>query len=342
MIRCFLADSCSCRGGDSAGPPGRQAWRPAGACCSTRTTAIRTTAALPIGWTARSRPGSRWPSSRTSPGTAIRGTGLARSIVTHGEPYTGAEPAMREHFFERIRPIVETALRENRTDDWPIITLNLDFKTLEPEHLQAVWALLGEYESWLTTAERPATEGTIAGPRRQARAGADGGSGRAAGRVLRPRARRAGSCGCSGRSPRAVKGAPPIAPVRTNYRRWSNNPWSVVEPEGQPKSGVLDARGRGAPGVGRPRRARRGALDQVLHAERARPGRCLRRLVRLLQLRIAGRRPGEVASRRSRPAWTSWRWISTRSSRRCCAPAYDARFVVLKSSGRSLELVAAH
>jgi len=37
---------------------------------------------------------------------------------------------------------------------------------------------------------------------------------------------------------RAATGAPPIPPVRTNYRRWSNNPWSVVEPEGQPKSGA--------------------------------------------------------------------------------------------------------
>ena len=25
---------------------------------------------------------------------------------------------------------------------------------------------------------------------------------------------------------------------KTNYRRWSNNPWSVVEPEGQPKAGA--------------------------------------------------------------------------------------------------------
>ncbi len=164
------------------------------------------------------------------------GTGLARSIVTHGEPYTGAEPGMREHFFERIRPIVETALRENRTDDWPILTLNLDFKTLEPEHLQAVWTLLGEYESWLTTAERPATEGTIAvldvrpvlvltGDQAEQQA------------AFYDRVPAGGKLRLFGAIPRPVKGAPPIAPVRTNYRRWSNNPWSVVEPEGQPKSG---------------------------------------------------------------------------------------------------------
>ena len=60
---------------------------------------------------------------------------------------------MREYFFERIRPIVEKALQENRRDDWPIITLNLDFKSDEPEHHAAVWKLLGEYESWLCTAQ---------------------------------------------------------------------------------------------------------------------------------------------------------------------------------------------
>ena len=156
--------------------------------------------------------------------------------MTHGEPYTGAEPGMREHFFERIRPIVETALRENRTDDWPIVTLNLDFKTLEPEHLQAVWTLLGEYESWLTTAERPATEGPIAvldvrpvlvltGDEDEQQA------------AFYDRVPPGGKLRLFGAIPRPVKGAPPIAPVRTNYRRWSNNPWSVVEPEGQPKSG---------------------------------------------------------------------------------------------------------
>ena len=52
-------------------------------------------------------------------------TGTGRSLVTHGAPFTGNEPAMRDYFFERIRPLVERALRENRRDEWPLITLNL-------------------------------------------------------------------------------------------------------------------------------------------------------------------------------------------------------------------------
>ena len=39
---------------------------------------------------------------------------------------------------------------------------------------------------------------------------------------------------------RAQDGAPPLKPLKSNYRRWSNNPWSVVEPEGQPKAGPWD------------------------------------------------------------------------------------------------------
>src|SRR5262249_36508839 len=39
-------------------------------------------------------------------------TGKMASVLSHGAPPTGAEPGMREYFFERIRPIVEKALRD--------------------------------------------------------------------------------------------------------------------------------------------------------------------------------------------------------------------------------------
>ena len=64
------------------------------------------------------------------------------------------EPSLDRYFFQRIRPLMEQALRENRRETWPLITLNLDFKTTEMDHLRAVWELLGRYESWLTTARR--------------------------------------------------------------------------------------------------------------------------------------------------------------------------------------------
>ena len=62
-----------------------------------------------------------------------------------------------------MKPVMERALAENRRAGWPLITLNLDFKTNEPAHHAFVLALLHKYEAWLTTAVRMMT-GTF--PRR--------------------------------------------------------------------------------------------------------------------------------------------------------------------------------
>ncbi|MPY89408.1 MAG: hypothetical protein GEU99_15955 [Luteitalea sp.] len=85
-----------------------------------------------------------------------RATGAARSVVAHEPEEASRATTIREYFFERVRPFVERALADERPDDWPIITLNLDLKSDEPEHHAAIWELLGEYEAWLTTAERGA------------------------------------------------------------------------------------------------------------------------------------------------------------------------------------------
>jgi glycerophosphoryl diester phosphodiesterase len=84
----------------------------------------------------------------------VEPNGKGRHIVVHNKPYSGQEPSMRTYFFEKVRPIMEQALRDNRKQDWPLITLNLDFKSTEPELLADIWNLLGEYESWLTTAKK--------------------------------------------------------------------------------------------------------------------------------------------------------------------------------------------
>lgn len=77
-----------------------------------------------------------------------------RAVLSHTEKPAGGEPALRAYFFERVRPLVEKALRENERARWPLIVLHFDFKSLEPELLREVWKLLGEYESWLTTATK--------------------------------------------------------------------------------------------------------------------------------------------------------------------------------------------
>jgi hypothetical protein len=79
-------------------------------------------------------------------------TGKGRPVVTHTSKTTGKEPALRDHFFERVRPIIEKALAENDRAHWPLIVLHFDFKSLDPTLLRAVWNLLGEYQDWITTA----------------------------------------------------------------------------------------------------------------------------------------------------------------------------------------------
>ncbi len=170
-------------------------------------------------------------------------TGRAWSVVAHNLPLTGKEPRIRDYFFERIRPVVEKALQENKRESWPLIVLNLDFKTDEQEHHAEIWNLLGEYEGWLCTAKKIATQSRVekldvrpvlvltGDAESQER---DFHDNIPAGSKLR-------LFGAA----RVVAGSrwdtPPewMVPERAdNYRRWWNNPWSVIEEGGQMKAGA--------------------------------------------------------------------------------------------------------
>jgi hypothetical protein len=185
-------------------------------------------------------------------------TGKGRSLVAHSDPHgaalalDGSEPSMRDYFFERVRPIVERALAEQRRDTWPILTLNLDFKTEEREHLAAVWGLLQEYRAWLTTAPRVADIADVqpldVGPllvltgesdaqRKAFHDNVPVGQRLLVFGAARPRFRQAGTA--AGARGRGSKALPDLTPgVHTNYHRWWNNPWRVVELGGQRKAGA--------------------------------------------------------------------------------------------------------
>ncbi len=184
-------------------------------------------------------------------------TGRARSIVSHGEPFTGREPSLESHFFERIRPIVTRALAEPRRETWPLIVLNLDLKTNEPEHHRALWDTLARYESWLTTAERtgdatrvmPLSVGPVlvltGNPDAQQAAFHDAIPN--GGKLLLFGALRVDLEPKIGRGREAV---PKLASLSaedlipspaTNYRRWVNFPWAVVERGGQAEAGPWTA-----------------------------------------------------------------------------------------------------
>lgn len=180
-------------------------------------------------------------------------TGKGRPVVTHTSKTTGAEPTLREHFFEHVRPIVEQALKQNDRAHWPLIVLHFDFKSLDPVLLRAVWDLLGEYQGWITTAPQtsdPYTLGAFdAKPLlvltedadvqeqvffREIPAGA--------------RLRVFGSAHTAKIDAKTSQERQHLAATLppeqlligrpTNYRRWWNNSWDEVEEGGQTKAGA--------------------------------------------------------------------------------------------------------
>ena len=83
-------------------------------------------------------------------------TGEGRAVVSHSEKTTAADPSLHDYFFERVRPIVEKALADGNRSEWPLIVVHFDFKDNRVPLLRAVWKVLGEYQSWITTAPKTA------------------------------------------------------------------------------------------------------------------------------------------------------------------------------------------
>jgi hypothetical protein len=173
-------------------------------------------------------------------------TGKSRSIVSHGPPGHGSEPSMKQYFFERIRPIVEEALRNGNDGNWPLITLNLDFKSNEAEHLASVSALLGEYKAWLCSATRTSNishmEPLDIKPVLVLTGDSD-----AQQQVFYehvPMGGRLEVFGAAHVNDKNPMAAPEVlvAQPANNYRRWWNNPWDVVERGGQRKAGAWTAK----------------------------------------------------------------------------------------------------
>lgn len=179
-------------------------------------------------------------------------TGQGRVLLAHSEKTSGSEPTLRRHFFERVRPIVEKALRENRRSEWPLIVVHFDVKDNREPLLRAVWKLLGEYEGWITTAVKGSDPHELApfdvkpllvltedNDAQEAVFFKDvpvGGKLRVFGSAHTTKARMENS------RERAhwVATAPPdvlLAEKPTNYRRWWNNAWNEVEEGGQNHAG---------------------------------------------------------------------------------------------------------
>ena len=167
-------------------------------------------------------------------------TGKSWSVVAHGAPVSGDEPTMEHYFFDRVRPVVERALREGNHGDWPLITLNLDLKTEEPEHLRAIWGLLSKYQDWITTAPKTGDDSMQALTLRPILVLT--GESDAQQAVFYddvPVGERLLVFGAVHTHTEDPMAAPEVleSSRATNYRRWWNNPWAVVEQGGQQRAG---------------------------------------------------------------------------------------------------------
>lgn len=168
-----------------------------------------------------------------------------RVVVSHEAKTTGREPLLRDYFFEHVRPIVEKALRDNDRAKWPLIVLHFDFKDNSTPLLRAVWELLGHYDGWYTTAvkgddphvlapfdARPLLILTETNDNQEQvffRSVPVGG-----------KLRLFGSAHTNAVPKERLATAPPeelLSERPTNYRRWWNNGWNVVEAGGQHQAG---------------------------------------------------------------------------------------------------------
>ena len=181
-------------------------------------------------------------------------SGQGRVVVSHTPHPTGEEPTLRAYFFDQVRPIVEQALARDRRSEWPLIILHFDFKDTQPAILEAVWHLLGEYEPWLSTAIKTGDPDHLSPIERkpilvvtedsdaQAKVFYDdvpvGG-----------RLRLFGSAHTEDPPPGATlvqrahwdataTPAQLLSTRATNYRRWWNNSWWVVEEGGETQAGA--------------------------------------------------------------------------------------------------------
>ncbi len=183
-------------------------------------------------------------------------SGKGRVVVTHKAETDGSEPELRTYFFERVRPMVEKALREHNSSQWPLIVVHFDFKDNQLPLLRAVWSLLGEYEDWITTARKLADPKAISpwkvkpllvltedpDPQEQvfSKEVPSGGTLRIFGSA-HTHAPKGQTKDETEHLLATTPAAQLLAEPATNYRRWWNNSWHEVEEGGQPRAGEWTA-----------------------------------------------------------------------------------------------------
>lgn len=179
-------------------------------------------------------------------------TGRYAAVVAHDSDATANAPTIDEYFIEKIRPLMERAIAEQKRETWPLIVLNLDFKMNDRALHEEVLNILHRHSAWLTFTRRTNTpdvaEPLTLGPL-LVLSGQD-----SAQRIdfhdRIPVGERLEVFGAipvpppagATRDERALnlvrmRADELIAPRVSNYARWVNFPWGVVEAGGQVRAG---------------------------------------------------------------------------------------------------------
>lgn len=187
------------------------------------------------------------------------GESQSRSIIAHGGPFAGDEPTLDSYFFERVRADIERSIARAQLDPrekelWPMIVLDLDIKDDSSEHIRSIYQQLMAYVDWLCTAPRLESvhdQGVIevrpvlvlmTGTANQQRVFHDeleiGMPIIGFGRALTSSPDTSGMPDSDAEEARASYPAElMLTEPASNYRRWWNNSWDVVEAGGATKCG---------------------------------------------------------------------------------------------------------
>jgi len=84
--------------------------------------------------------------------------------ISHEVEHAAAAPTLEEDFFLPLRAKMDAALREGAKEQWPLVTLNLDFKTADPAQIANLYALLQRYRAWLSVGKKGQGMGIEYGP----------------------------------------------------------------------------------------------------------------------------------------------------------------------------------
>ncbi len=181
-------------------------------------------------------------------------TGVPRSIVSHGRPYSGNEPSLEDYFFGPVAPLLREALAKGNDGSWPLVALNLDFKESSPEHCRAVWDTLKKYEDLTTAALKTAAISEVSALEIKPLLVLTSGAGgqfhvfyeevpTGAKLLLFGAAESDESVpvGISGEDRIKFVASRPAEKIVSkpvdNFRRWWNNSWHAVEAGGAPRAG---------------------------------------------------------------------------------------------------------